>query len=316
MKKWVTPCIALVMAIICSFSVFALEVPTETVIQNLNGVQQYIKTFTVSPDTDPKELIEEPFDYEGYTYKYASITKAENEFEDEKQQTDTVTVETAKKDLNVVLDALPATVDYDDGRYAGTLYLDHTTVVTEASGYTTQSYTVSTTKEYGNLDSNDMSYVPQTAVKDGKTLPLVNVEWYVQGSGLVDDVLVPCTYKAVATYSSKAYYNAATGYVTTANYTGTVSCKELSSITYTVTYVGEGIQPVEEVTKETEPEETPVPCETVEPEPSPEVVEQDASNTWRLYIIAGLLIVLLAIAAIYFLRYRNNRGGRGMSRKE
>ena len=40
-----------------------MEVPTETVVQNLNGVQQYIKTFTVSPDADPQELIEEPFEY-------------------------------------------------------------------------------------------------------------------------------------------------------------------------------------------------------------------------------------------------------------
>ena len=102
LKKWVTPCIALVMALMCSFSAFAMEVPTDTVVQNLNGVQQYIKTYTVSSGIDPKELIEEPFDYEGYTYKYVSITKNENVFADEKQQTDTVTVETAKKDLNSI----------------------------------------------------------------------------------------------------------------------------------------------------------------------------------------------------------------------
>ena len=311
MKKWITPCIALIMVFMCSFSAFALEVPTETVVQNLNGVQQYIKTYTVSPGADPKELIEEPFDYEGYAYKYASITKAENEFADEKQQTDTVTVETQKKDLNVVLDAMPVTVYYDDGRYAGTLYLDHSTIETVASGYTTQSYTVSTTKEYGNLDSNDMSYVPSTAVKDGKTLPLVNVEWQVQGSGLVDDVLVPTVYKAIATYSDKAYYSAATGYVTTASYTGTVSCKELASITYTVTYVGQEIQPVEDTT-EAEQLQT---CESADVERSAESNSLIATGAW-LYVVAGLLIVALAAAAIYFLRYRKSKDGRGISRKE
>lgn len=309
------PCIALLVAILCSFSAYALEVPTETVVQNLNGVQQYIKTYTVSPDFDPQELIEEPFTYEGYTYKYASITKAENEYADEMQHTETMTVETAKKDLSVVLEALPVTVDYDDGRYSGILYLDHTTINTVASGYTTQSYTVSTTKEYGNLDSNDMSYIPSTAVKDGKTLPLVNVEWYVQGTGLVDDVLVPSTYKAVATYSDKAYYSAATGYVTTASYTGAVSCEELSSITYTVTYVGEAVQP--EIVEPTEEPVRELPVETENP--AENEAPASAGNV-RLYVVAGLLIVLLAAAAIYFLRYRKPKEGgasrKGFSRKE
>ncbi len=243
MNKRLMPCIALILAIMCSFSAYALEVPTETVVQNLNGVQQYIKTYTVGPGTDPQELIEEPFTYEGFTYKYASITKVENQYTDEMQHSETITVETQKKDLATVLDALPVSLEYDDGRYTGTLYLDHSTIQTVASGYTTQSYTVSATKEIGNLDSNDMSYVPSTTVKDGKTLPLVNVEWYVQGSALVDDVLVPSTYKAVATYSGKGYSSVATGYITTASYVGAVNCDELASITYTVTYVGEPTQP-------------------------------------------------------------------------
>lgn len=66
-------------------------------------------------------------------------------------------------------------------------------------------------------------------------------------------MLVPSTYKAVATYSDRAYYSAATGYVTTASYIGTVNCEEISSITYTVTYVGEAVQPQIE-----ESEEVPV----------------------------------------------------------
>ncbi len=135
MKRWATTCIALIIVLICSFSAFAMEVPTDTVVQNLNGVQQCIKTYTVSPETDPQDLIEEPFEYEGYNYKYASITKVENEFADEMQHTETVTVETKKKDMSVVLEALPVTVDYDDGKYTGTLYLDHTTIETVASGY-------------------------------------------------------------------------------------------------------------------------------------------------------------------------------------
>ena len=52
-----------------------MEVPTDTVVQNLNGSQQVIKTYTIDPGTDPQELIEEPFVLDGYLYTFADIVK-------------------------------------------------------------------------------------------------------------------------------------------------------------------------------------------------------------------------------------------------
>lgn len=65
MKKFV-PLIALALTLSLSTSAFAMEVPTDTVVQNLNGSQQVIKTYTIDPGTDPQELIEEPFVLDGY----------------------------------------------------------------------------------------------------------------------------------------------------------------------------------------------------------------------------------------------------------
>ena len=56
--------------------------------------------------------------------------------------TETVTVETAKKNLDVILEQLAPTMEYDDGTWAGTLALDHTSINTQAAGYTTGSSTV------------------------------------------------------------------------------------------------------------------------------------------------------------------------------
>ena len=106
----------------------------------------------------------------------------------------------------------------------------------------------------------------------------------------MDDVLVPSVYKAIATYSDKAYYSAATGYVTTADYAGTVECQEISSVTYTVVYTGD---------------------------------EADShgltvTGAW-LYVVAGLLIVAAAGTVVYVLRCRNPKGStirKGVSRKE
>ena len=237
MKRYVI-LMALALSLAMPTSAFALEVPSETIVQNLNGSQQVIKTYTISPEADPQELIEEPFTLEGYRYTFADIVKVENHVQDSHQQTETVTVETSKNDLGLILEKLAPTLDYDDGQYCGKLALDHTSIYTEAAGYTTRSYNVTETKTIGQLDRNDMSYVPATTVKDGRTLKLSNVEWQVTGTDLVGEALMPSSYQAVATYSGKVYYSAATGYITTADYVGEVTREGVESVTYQVTYLG------------------------------------------------------------------------------
>ena len=133
-------------------------------------------------------------------YTFANIVKTENPVEETKVHTEIITIETAKKDLSVVLENLEPTIEFDDGNFKGTLALDHTSIVTEAAGYTTKSYTVTETKTIGQLDRNDMSYVPSTTVKDGRTLNLANVEWQVTGTDLVGEALMPSSYQAIAAY--------------------------------------------------------------------------------------------------------------------
>ena len=236
-------CLCLLLTAALTMSANALEVPTSTVVQNLNGSQQVVKTYTVSPEVDARTLIEEPFQLEGFLYTYADIVKEENRVSERQSHTETVTVETAKKDLNVILEQLAPTMEYDNGVWAGTLGLDHTSIQTQAAGYTTGSSTVTATKTIGPLDRNDMSYVPATTVKNGVTLNLSNVEWQVIGAEVVGDMTAPCSYQAVATYSGKSYYKAATGYVTTANYVGEVAHEGVESVTYRVTYLGEEHEP-------------------------------------------------------------------------
>ena len=216
----------------------ALEVPTDTTIQNLNGSQQLIKTYTLPPGADPQQLIEEPFEQEGWHYTFADIVKEENQVSDRKYHTETVTLETDTKDLGKILEQLDTTLDYDNGTYSGVLTLDHTAIRTEAAGYTSQAKNVTATKTIGPLDRNDMSYVPATTVKDGVTLNLSNVDWQVIGTDLVGDTLAPASYQAVATYSGKSYYKVATGYVTSADYVGEVTRSDVESVTYKVTYLG------------------------------------------------------------------------------
>lgn len=72
----------------------------------------------------------------------------------------------------------------------------------------------------------------KTVEKNGRTLSLSNVTWSVESTALVGDELVPATYSAVATYSGSASSTVATGYITTAEYKGTVVSSGISSILY------------------------------------------------------------------------------------
>lgn len=206
--------------------------------QNLNGQQLAIKVYTLLPEQNPEDLVEEDFEYDGYHYAYSSTTKEEQTYSEENLHTETVTVTTSSKNMEEILAELKPTIEYDDGVASGTLALDHSTIQTEVAGYKDSSYVVTATKNYTGLDRNDTSYIDKTVVKDGRTLSLSNVTWSVESTALVGDELVPATYAAVATYSGTAYSKTATGYITTADYVGTVRTSGISSIKYTVTYLG------------------------------------------------------------------------------
>ena len=206
--------------------------------QNLNGQQLAVKVYTLLPDQDPSDLLEADFEHDGYIYSYSDMVKAEQTFNEETLHKEIVTVTTASKNLEDILAALQPTIEFDDGNAKGTLALDHSTLKTEAAGYKSSSYTVTATKNYTGLARNDSSLIDKTVVKNGRTLSLSNVTWSVESTALVGDELVPATYSAVATYSGSAKSTVATGYITTAEYSGKVTASGISSIQYTVTYLG------------------------------------------------------------------------------
>ena len=226
---------ALIVAAALTISAAAAFIPDSEVCENRDGRQLIVKTYALSPMDNPDALLQDPFDREGYSYTFSSIVKEEKPFENRKTHSETVTVETAKDDLSAILGLLDKTIQYDDGEFAGALSLDHTSLRTEATGYSTKTYTVTDTKTYEGLDRNDPSFIPRSAEKNGVTLALQNIDWSVQGTAMSGDALVASQYTATATYSANASYKAANGYVTTATYAGEVVSKGISSVIYTVT---------------------------------------------------------------------------------
>ena len=180
--------LAVFLSLLCllSLPVSAAYIPESSVTENRDGRQLIIKTYQLSPEDDPSELVDEPFDLEGYHYEHLETVKEDQTFHDSKAHTETVTVTTSSDSLAAILEQLAPTMEYSKDGYSGVLTLDHTTLQTEAAGYTTKYYTITDTKQFTGLPRNDPSYVPTTTVKDGKTLSLSNISWAVTGTGLAN----------------------------------------------------------------------------------------------------------------------------------
>lgn len=301
MKHFTRPILCLLLLTALTASAFAAAVPVNLTVENLNGQQRMVKTYELAPGEDPEILKEPPFVYDGYYYTWAHTTKEENPFLETKTVEESVTVETAQKDLSVILEELDASIPYDDGAFQGKLVLDHNSIKTEAKGYATGYNTLTATKTIGPVDRNDMSYVPATTVRNGVTLSLSNVEWQIVGTDMVGDMLAPSAYQAVATYAGSSSYQYATGYVTTATYKGEVVSSGVESVTYTVVFTGEEIQPPKPPATE-EPEEPELPSE-------PEVPEEPREPKGQSILVPILLIAVIALTggavAYLFLTRRN-----------
>lgn len=215
-----------------------LPAPISVERKNIDGTEYVIKMYELPIQTEDTTLIEPDFELDGFIFTHETTNKKINETTDTKEVTEQAQAQSQSKNLEEVIKQFPSTKAYDQDGYKGTLTLDTGSIVTEVAGYTTKNYTVSTTKEYPNLMYADPSYVSQSAVKDGYTLPLTDVSWTVMGTSLAGDTLVPTEYKAVATYSKTFSSQVPTGYISTARYKGNVTKTVADTADFTVTYVG------------------------------------------------------------------------------
>ena len=209
-----------------------LPVPISVERKNIDGVEYLVKVYDLPADTPQEQLVEEDFVLEDFLFSYIAADKQLNENKDTKEVTEDAKAEGGSKNLEDVIKLFPATKTYDKDGYQGTLTLDTGSIVTEVAG----------------LMYADPSYVAQSTIKDGYTLPLTNVSWTVMGTSLAGDTLVPTEYKAVATYSKTFSSQVPTGYVSTARYKGNVTKTTADTATFTITYAGKlmenGMPPV------------------------------------------------------------------------
>lgn len=218
-------------------------IPYPTDIQLLEqGERNFLyKTYTVAANYNPDLLIETSFSQGGYRYRYSEIIQRESTpASDSKTVTQTKTIQCDTNNQAEVIALLGNKLPYsDENGYEGELFLLPESLMISETGRAPYSYTLTDTKEFANLESNDMTFIPKTTVKNGLTLTLQNVDWQPSGGAGYNDF--PGSYNAVAYYSTIASGTKASGYSATVSFSGNVVKPLIGKSTYTIVYEGEQI---------------------------------------------------------------------------
>lgn len=257
--KRITTMFALLLMMSMAFATSALAADTSEVCYPTSIVQSEDKTeirkaYDIEPGQDPAGIPRSDFEQDGYHYTLIDLLKQELPEHEQRQHTETVTLESKNKDMASVLELLPQEREFitDDG-LSGTLTLKLDTVQVEPSGYGSTTKEITATRSYPNLNGQDTQYIPKTIEDGGRTLTLRNIDWQTDNTANVDGYAMADRYTAVATYVGSKTSSYVKGYKVTADYTGTVSRIALNRVRYVAIFEGHPIQapaPVTELTDE------------------------------------------------------------------
>ena len=254
-NAWFARClfllISLTLLMVLMPSAHAAELPEvcyPTSVQCSEDKTELKKIYDLTPEADPKGIARSDFERDGYHYTLVELLRQELPQEESREHTETVSLQSAKKDMESVLAILPQEKEFitDDG-LIGTLTLRLDTVQVEPSGYGSSTKQLSVKRSYPNLAEQDTQYIPKSIEDGGRTLTLSDIQWQTDNTANMDGYAVADRYTAIATYTGSTTSSYIKGYTVTADYTGTVSRIALNRVRYVAIFDGTPIQPAEPV---------------------------------------------------------------------
>ena len=307
MKRIITLCAALALCAALSLPAFAADsgVCYPTAVEQSEDGTQLKRIYDLTPEADPAGISRSDFERGGFHYTLVELLRQELPANESRQHTETVTLQSEKKDMESVLALLPQEREFvtDDG-LTGTLTLKLDTVRVEVSGYGSATRQLTATRAYPNLIGQDTQFIPKSIEDGGRTLTLESIDWRTDNTANVDGYGLGDRYTAVATYSGSATSSYIKGYTVTADYVGTVSRIALDRVRYVAIFEGTRIAGADE------PEE--ISKEIAETTPAAEQTDgAPAQFPWR-YVLApiGIIAVVGAgLGAALTLKHRNESAG-------
>ena len=250
------------------------------------------KIYDLAPEEDPAGIPRSDFEQDGFRYTLTDLLKQDLPEHEERQHTETVSLESKSKDMESVLALLPQEKEFitEDG-LSGVLTLQLDTVQVEVAGYGSSTREVSATRSYPNLASQDTANIPKTIEDNGRTLTLQNISWQTDNTANTDGYAMGDRFTAVATYTGSATSNYVTGYTVTANYTGEVAKTGCSVVTYTAIFGS-----------------MEAPEESTEPESGNSTASAGVDlSTLKMPLLVGGVVVILAAGGVFVFKKLKER---------
>jgi hypothetical protein len=207
--------------------------PLDVQMKSEDGVKLLVKTYEVSPDVEPQELMESGLTRNGTEYTLREVLREILPGSTEQRTAGQIVSVSSESDKEAdILPLLPESLDYSENGFTGQLTLEADSIATEVESTRDYAYTISDSREFTGLDRNDPAYIPKTSSKNGVNLTLADIQWTSGSSG---NEQYPA-YSATATYTGKGYGSAPDGYLVTARYSGTVEKAIPGNIRYSIIY--------------------------------------------------------------------------------
>lgn len=289
-KKVYIILITLVTTFFCINSVYAEDSQTKSYMKD--GKYYIEKIYTLKNTEDITSLMGNTFELNGYTYHQVDL-KSEPYIEKlTKNITEPVEVKVSSQSISQVISGLGETKVYsDDEGYNGTLSLNKNDIQYTATGYTTKSYTKTDTKIYYGLSSMDTSQIVKTIWSGGVAMTLYDIEWIGDNNLGTGDTAIGNNYNAKAFYSGTYDVKTPNGYIAKTSFNGTVEKEFSDKIIYTITYIGEKVEP-----------------QVIE-------IEENENDLPLWFIVMGIVffIILLSGLTILFKIFKRNKNNNEIS---
>lgn len=280
-----------------------IKVYPSDVTENRNsGGWQIIKTYELAATERPEDIPRDSFERDGWNFTLTDIIRKETANAETREHTETATLNTGTKEIEKILPLLSPTMEYTDSDgFTGLLSLDVKSIKVETAGTASSNYTMTVTRKYPRLSANDTRLVPKTVSENGKTYTLAGVDWLPGNNTTVDYEALPEYYTAIAAYTATGTSTWATGYVTTAEYSGTLAKLSQGKTVYTAYFTGEEIiTPLEMISQVNESAET---AETDAVNSDGELPENGGnSNNNYAWLAVIPCLMILAGGAYYFIK--------------
>lgn len=203
-----------------------------------DNVEYVEKTYTVTKEQENDFLLnlEKEFKIDKKTYKLENTNKTGGDITETIDINTTKTIKSETSKLEKILEQLPEEIKYEKDNFIGVYKINVNSINIESqyNGYKEQL--VEETKEYKNLDTNDLNNIPKQIMKNGRTLDLITTKWEITGTRKIQDNSIPSKHKATCYYATKIKVNNPTTYIVTAEYNGTATKTIENDYTYEITY--------------------------------------------------------------------------------